>query len=314
MSKRMLSALRACRFGPALLATALLGLVTAGFSTVATAGMGKPTPRQIDLQDSATDMAREIHLFHDKLLIVITAITIFVMLLLLWVMLRFNEKANPNPSKTTHSTALEVAWTIIPILVLLYISIPSFRLLYKQYEFPKPDVTIKSTGHQWNWTHEYVDNGVSMESLMLNEQDRAARIKATGLPESELPRLLAVDNEIVVPVNKVVHVLVTATDVIHAWQIPSFGAHTDAVPGRITATYFKANTTGMFYGQCSQLCGKDHAFMPIAVRVVPDGVYTQWLAVMSDKTLKKQEKLEKARGIVVKAALEDLQNRKVASK
>jgi len=312
MSKWMLRAFRARNLRPALMAPAVLSLLSAGAE--AAAGLGAPTPRQFNLQDSASDMAHQIHSFHDKLLIIITLITVFVLVLLLYVMFRFNERANPQPSRTTHSTALEVAWTIIPILVLLYIAIPSFRLLYAQYDYPKPDLTIKSTGHQWNWTHEYVDNGISMESLMLNEQDRADRIKKTGLPAEQLPRLLAVDNEIVVPVDKVVHVLVTATDVIHAWAIPALGANTDAVPGRVTATWFKANTTGIFYGQCSQLCGKDHAFMPVAIRVVAEPVYQQWLAVMTDKALKKQEKLDKARGIVVKAALDDIRNSKLAAR
>ena len=199
----------------------------------------------------------------------------FVLALLVYVVLRFNEKANPTPSKTTHNTVLEVAWTIIPIFILVAIAIPSFKLLYLQYTFPKPDVTIKATGNAWFWAYEYPDQGeFEIASYALSDEDAKAQNK---------PRLLAVDNEIVVPVNKVVHVLVPSNDVIHNWTIPSFGSKIDAVPGRTTTTWFRAEKEGVYYGQCSELCGKDHAKMPIAVRVVNDDVYSKWIEAWKEE-------------------------------
>jgi cytochrome c oxidase subunit 2 len=225
----------------------------------------------------------------------IIAITLFVLALLVIVVVKFNERANPQPSRTTHNTSLEVAWTVIPILILVAIAIPLFRLLFAQYTFPPPDVTIKAVGNQWNWDHGYPDQGgFVFKSSMLNDAERKARIDR-GIPA---PRLLAVDNEVVVPVNKVVHVLVTANDVIHNWTVPSFGSKVDAVPGRTTATWFRAKKEGVFYGQCSELCGKDHAFMPIAVRVVKEQVFNDWAAAM------KARDRRKAREIIDKVAIE----------
>jgi len=156
------------------------------------------------------------------------------------------------------------------------IAIPSFKLLYYQYTFPPPDLTIKATGHTWNWTHEFPDQGISVDSVMLNDTEREAAVKS-GVPAWQVPRNLAVDNEILVPVDKVVHVLVTSSDVIHNWTIPSFGSKVDAVPGRITATWFRATREGIYFGQCSELCGKDHAYMPIAVKVVDDQEFASWV-------------------------------------
>lgn len=267
------------------------------------AGMGQPTPGQMGMQIPATQVAAEINNFHDFVNIIIIAITVFVLALMLYVMFRFNENANPTPSKTSHNTLLEVAWTVVPIAILVVIAIPSFKLLNLQYSYPKPDLTIKATGYQWYWSHEYPDQGgFSVDSVMLQDDDRQALIKK-GIAA---PRNLAVDNEIVVPVNKVVHVLVTASDVIHNWTVPSFGSKVDAVPGRITATWFKAEKEGIFYGQCSELCGKDHAFMPIAVRVVKDSVFAGWSAALKAKDKKK------AREIIEKAALEQSGVNKVA--
>ncbi len=276
--------------------TALIAVAAvAAMALPAAAGMGQPSPGQMGLQLPATQVAREINALHDFVNIIIIAITIFVMLLMAYVMWRFRESANPTPSRTTHNTAIEVAWTVIPIAILVVIAIPSFKLLNLQYNYPKPDVTIKATGYQWYWSHEYPDyGGFSVDSVMLQDDDRQALIKK-GIAA---PRNLAVDNEIVVPVNKVVHVLVTAGDVIHNWTIPSFGSKTDAVPGRVTATWFKAEKEGIFYGQCSELCGKDHAFMPIAVRVVKDNVFNEWAAALKAKDKKK------AKEIIEKAALE----------
>ncbi|MFV0296337.1 MAG: cytochrome c oxidase subunit II [Hyphomicrobiaceae bacterium] len=259
------------------------------------AGVGQPTPGEINLQGSVTDIGDQIHHFHNYVNTIIIAIAVFVLILLAFVIFKFNETSNPVPSKTTHNTGLEVAWTIIPVLILVAIAIPSFKLLYAEYTYPNPDVTLKATGNQWNWTYQYPDQGgFSFTSIMLNDQERDERIKR-GIPS---PRLLAVDNEVVVPVNKVVLVLITASDVIHSWTVPSFGSKQDAVPGRTTSTFFKAREEGVYYGQCSELCGKDHAFMPIAVRVVKQEVFDQWAAAM------KARKRKEAREIIEKAALE----------
>jgi cytochrome c oxidase subunit 2 len=208
------------------------------------------------------------HNFNNLLLAIMTAIVVLVLALLAWVMIRYNEKANPVPSTATHNTPLEILWTVIPMLILVGIAVPSFRLLYAQYNFPKADLTIKATGHQWYWTYTYPDNGnFSVDSFMLDDSER----------KPGQPRLLAVDNAAVVPAGKVVDVLVTSTDVIHSWAVPSFGVKTDAVPGRVTRTWFKALKPGLYYGQCSQLCGANHAFMPIAVRALSEQDFAAWL-------------------------------------
>jgi cytochrome c oxidase subunit 2 len=273
----------------------------------ALAGSGQPSPGQMGFQEAVTPIAEDIHWFHDYVNAIIFAITAFVMVLLLYVMWRFSEKRNPTPSRTTHNTTIEVLWTVLPVLILVAIAIPSFRLLYKQYTFPPPGVIIKASGHTWNWTHEYPDQGISIDSVMLQDNERAELVKG-GFPAEQLPRNLAVDNEILVPVGKVVHVLVTSTDVIHAWTIPSFGSKVDAVPGRITATWFQANKEGIYFGQCSELCGKDHAFMPIAVRVVKEQIFNDWAAAL------KARDRRKAREIIRAAAIElAAQQKKVAS-
>jgi len=266
------------------------GAVPAGFATAALAGTGQPSHWQMGLQNPATDMAESIDWFHNVLVNpLIIGIAAFVLVLMVYVMYAFNEKRNPKPSTTTHNQLLEVAWTVIPVLILLAIAIPSFKLLYSQYDFPKPDLTIKATGNQWNWTHTYPDQGgFSFTSVMLNDEERQARIKK-GIPA---PRLLSVNNEIFVPVNKFVHVLVTGSDVIHNWTVPSFGSKVDAVPGRVTATWFKARQEGVFYGQCSELCGKDHAFMPIAVRVVSDAVFNEWAEAVKARDRKKVQDIQ----------------------
>jgi cytochrome c oxidase subunit 2 len=234
----------------------------------ARAGLGQPTPWQMDLQDSATPVMQDVANFHFFLLWVIAAISAFVLALLLICIVRFNARANPAPSRTTHNTPIEILWTIVPVIILAVIAVPSFRLLFVQTEIPKPDLTVKVTGKQWFWSYSYPDNGnFEFDSLMVQEKD---------LKPGQL-RLLTVDNEMVVPVNKVVHVLVTGADVIHSFAVPSFGVRMDAVPGRINETWFKATIEGVFYGQCSELCGKDHAFMPIAVRVVNESDFNNWL-------------------------------------
>ncbi len=232
------------------------------------AGLGQPTPWQLGLQDAASPVMADIVGFHNFLLFVITAITVFVLVLLLIIMVRFNARANPTPSRTTHNTPLEIIWTIVPVIILVMIAVPSFRLLFLQLDEPKPDLTVKATGKQWYWSYNYPDNGnFEFDSLIVADKDL----------KPGQPRLLTVDNELVVPVNKVVHVLVTGADVIHSFAVPSFGIKIDAVPGRINDTWFKATQEGMFYGQCSELCGKDHAFMPISVRVVNDADFAKWV-------------------------------------
>jgi cytochrome c oxidase subunit 2 len=231
--------------------------------------MGQPSPWQINFQDAATPVMEDIHLFHWWLLIVISLISAFVLLLLAYVMLRYNERANPEPSRTTHSTPLEVIWTVIPVFILVAIAIPSFRLLSEQLDIPKADLTVKATGTaQWTWTYAYPDHGgFSFDSNMLQDNER----------KPGQPRLLAVDNEMVVPLNKVVRMQVTAEGIIHSFAVPSFGIKIDAIPGRLNETWFKATREGIYYGQCSELCGRNHAFMPIAVRVVNDRDFAAWV-------------------------------------
>jgi cytochrome c oxidase subunit 2 len=272
----------------------------------ALAGAGQPTDGQLGFQDPVTPIAEQIHRLHDFVNVIIFAITAFVLLLMLWVMWRYSERRNPVPSRTTHNTTVEVLWTVIPVCILVVIAVPSFRLLYAQYAFPPPDLTIKAIGHTWSWTHEYPDLKLSVDSSMLDEAGRKELVDA-GMPPDQVPRNLAVDKEILVPVNKVVHVLVTSTDVIHAWRVPSFGSMVDAVPGRITATWFKAQKEGIYFGQCSELCGKDHAFMPIAVRVVKEDVFKAW----ADATKARDRK--KVRDIILQVAKEQA-SQKVAAR
>ena len=233
----------------------------------ALAASGQPEPWQLGLQDGATRVMDDIVWFHNILLVLIVLIALFVLVLLAIIAVKFNARSNPVPSRTTHNTAIEIIWTVVPVLILVTIAVPSFRLLFLELNIPKADVTIKATGKQWFWSYSYPDSKFEFDSLMVQEKD----LKAGQ------PRLLAVDNELVVPVNKVVQVLTTGSDVIHSFAIPAFGIKIDAVPGRLNETWFKAEREGMYYGQCSELCGKDHAFMPIAVRVVSQNDYTAWL-------------------------------------
>jgi cytochrome c oxidase subunit 2 len=291
---------------------ALGGLLAAAgailaMATPAMAGSGQPSPKQMYFQEAVTPIAEQIHWLHDYVNWIIVIVTLFVMALLAYVMWAFSEKRNPVASRTTHNTTLEVLWTVIPVLILVAIAIPSFRLLFNQYAFPPPDLTIKATAHTWNWTHEYPDQKITIDSVMLQDTERADAVKS-GMPSEQVPRNLAVDNEILVPVNKVVHVLITSSDVIHNWTIPSFGSKVDAVPGRITATWFKATKEGIYFGQCSELCGKDHAFMPIAVRVVKDQVFNDWSAALKARDRKK------AKDIIRNAAVELAAQTKTAAK
>ena len=233
-----------------------------------TASANQPKEWQLGFQNAASESMRDIVNFHNNLLLpIIIAISVFVLFLMIYACVRFRASRNPNPSKTTHNVAVEVLWTLIPCLILIVMAVPSFKILYKQDTIPKADVTVKAIGYQWYWGYEYPDENIIFESYMIETKD---------LKENQ-PRLLAVDNEVVVPVNKVVKVLITANDVLHAWALPSFGVKRDAVPGRINETWFKAEKVGTYYGQCSELCGIKHAFMPITVRVVSEEDYAEWL-------------------------------------
>jgi cytochrome c oxidase subunit II len=273
-------------------ARAAAGLALATFAAGAAAAQtGQPSPGQMGLQVPVTEVAASINQFHNLVNVIIVLIVAFVLALMAYVIFRYNESRSPAPSRTSHHTVLEVAWTVVPIFILVVIAIPSFKLLNLQYSFPPPELTIKATGFQWYWSHEYPDQGgFSFDSVMLQDDERAALVK-TGMPAAQVPRLLAVDNEVVVPIGKVTHLLVTANDVIHAWTIPSFGSKVDAVPGRVTATWFKPMVEGVFFGQCSELCGKDHAFMPIAVRVVKEDVFNAWADAMKAKDKKKAREI-----------------------
>lgn len=230
--------------------------------------------RQVNLMPAATDHMQSIHDFHNLMLVIITGITLFVLGLLVWVMVRYNAKANPKPATWSHNTMIEVVWTLVPVVILAFIGLQSLRLLYDGDVVPdNPDVTVKATGHQWNWSYAYPDLGVEIE---LSEMATDEEAKAAGEP-----RLLAVKEggRVVVPVNKIIRVQVTASDVIHSWAVPALGVKTDAVPGRLNETWFKANREGVFYGQCSELCGARHAFMPIAVEVVSQEKFDEWVAM-----------------------------------
>lgn len=249
-----------------LVAITLVAILVGG--EAALAGLGQPSPWQIGLQQSASPVMDNIIWFHDFLLYIITGIAGFVLVLLVVVMVRFNARTNPTPSRTTHNTLIEIAWTLIPIVILMFIAVPSFKLLFLQLNVPPADLTVKATGKQWYWSYSYPDNGqFEFDSLMLKEGER----------KEGQPRLLAVDNEMVVPVNKTVRVITTGSDVIHSFAVPSFGIKIDAVPGRINETWFTATREGVYYGQCSELCGKNHAFMPIAVRAVSEQAFSAWV-------------------------------------
>ncbi len=246
---------------------------TAAFGAQALAEdlMGQPTPKGITLQPAASPLKHHAHFFHDAILMpIITIITLFVLGLLIWIVVRYNKRANPVPAKFSHNTAIEIVWTVVPVLILMFIAIFSFRLLFDYHNMPKPYMTVKATGYQWYWGYEYPDQEISeITSTMLPE----AESKARGGPFR-----LAATEPMVVPVNQVVRVQVTAADVIHAFALPAFGLKTDAIPGRLNETWFKAEKIGTFYGQCSELCGVDHAFMPIEIKVVSQAEFDAWVA------------------------------------
>jgi cytochrome c oxidase subunit 2 len=248
---------------------ALLLLAGGALAGITAAHAAAPAPWEMGLQPAATPVMRDLDSLHTFLLAIITVITLFVLLLLGIVIVKFRASKNPTPSRSTHNTLVEVVWTVIPVIILVIIAIPSFRLLYHEDVVPKADFTIKAIGHQWYWSYEYPDHG-------------KFAFDATIVPDDKLKpgdkRLLEVDNRIVVPVNATVELLVTADDVIHSWAIPAFGVKIDAIPGKVNHSWFKVEREGVYYGQCSELCGTNHALMPIAVEVVSQQKFDQWVA------------------------------------
>ncbi|WP_293948580.1 cytochrome c oxidase subunit II [Sneathiella sp.] len=240
----------------------------------ATAGAGQPSPWQLTFQEALSPVATEQHIFHELLLWIISAISLLVLALLIYVILRFNKRANPAPSKTSHNTLIEIIWTVVPIMILIVIMIPSLKLLYFGDRIEEPDMTLKAIGYQWYWGYEYMDEeGLAFEAVMIQEED---------LKEGQ-PRLLTTDNAIVLPVDTNIRVLVTSEDVIHAWAMPSLGVKMDAVPGRLNETWIRIEKEGMYYGQCSELCGALHGFMPIMVKAVSKEEYASWLVTAKEQ-------------------------------
>jgi cytochrome c oxidase subunit 2 len=262
-----------------------LGLLTAfvttgmlSFAAFAQAAEGQPSPWQLGLQAAGDERMRDIIGLHTFVLYIITAISLFVLALLVWIAVRFNAKANPTPSATTHNTTLEVLWTVIPVLILVTIAVPSFRLLYFEDVIPATDMTVKAIGKQWFWTYEYPDNGNFTFDALIVPDRRSAPIVPDGPP-----RLLGTNNHVMVPVGKTIRLITTGADVIHSWAIPAFGVKIDAVPGRVNQTWFKTEKEGIYYGECSELCGARHAFMPITVEVVSQAAFDMWVAEAKTK-------------------------------
>ena len=267
-----------------------LALVAIVFSTASTSVLlasdgldknlpviGKPIPNGINFQPPVTELARDIQWLDNVLLVIITLISIFVSALLVWVFIRYNRKANPTPSSTTHNTPIEILWKIIPVFILIGIGVISLPILLKQLRIPDSDVVIKATGAQWYWSYDYPQHDFSFDSVMLEKEELAE----FGYSQDEY--LLATDNPVVVPVNKNITVQVTASDVIHAWKVMSFGVHQDGVPGRLAELWFKPEKEGVYFGQCSELCGLNHSYMPIVVKVVSEVEYKAWLKRASEK-------------------------------
>jgi len=251
-------------------ASALAAMTVFAGQALAQDLMGQPTPGAIDLQPAASSLKHEAIWFHDVILMpIITVITLFVLGLIIWIAIRYNAKANPTPAKFSHNTTIEIVWTVVPVIILMVIAIFSFRLLFAYNDMPKPYMTVKATGYQWYWGYEYPDQKISEEiSLPLTQAEAVAK---------KVPYLLAADKPLVVPVNQVVRVQVTAADVIHAFALPAFGLKTDAIPGRLNETWFKAEKVGTYYGQCSELCGVEHSNMPIEIKVVTQAQFDAWV-------------------------------------
>ena len=250
-------------------AAAMLAAALTGAPAWAQELVGQPTPGGVGLQPAAAPLMVEAHLFHNAILMpIITAICLLVLGLLIWVVVRYNKKSSPTPARWSHNTLVEVIWTIVPVLILVFIALFSFRLLFAYHDMPEPDLTVKVTGYQWNWGYEYPDENVGeFISTMMAEEETTPQLYR-----------LAANEPMVVPVGKTVRLLITASDVIHSFALPAFGLKTDAVPGRVNETWFRADRVGTFYGQCSELCGVDHAFMPIQINVVPEAEFAAWVA------------------------------------
>jgi len=232
------------------------------------AGQGQPSNWQKGFQEPASPVMRQISEVHDMVMIIISCIGVLVIGLVLYAVWRFRESKNPKPAKFSHNTTLEIIWTSIPVLILIVLAIPTFKLIYYMDRVPKADMTVKVIGHQWYWSYEYPDHGdFGFDSYMIPDEQL----------QPGQPRLLAVDNPVVVPVNNNIRIIATSEDVIHSWAVPSFGVKKDTVPGRINETWFRAEKEGMFYGQCSELCGPQHGFMPIAVKVISQESFDQWI-------------------------------------
>lgn len=272
--------------------TATVGLV----GTSAAQDASGMSDWQMTFQEPHSEVMRDIVWFGNFTLILMTGIVLFVTALLAYVIVKFNAKANPVPSKTSHNTTIEVVWTVVPILILVIIAIPSFRLLYKQLEIPENAITIKATGYQWFWEYDYPDHGgINLVSYMLtDEEQRQEKADAWNAEIDQYPRLLAVDYDMVVPVNTPVRVQVIAEDVMHAYALPAFGVKIDAIPGRLNETWFIAEKEGIYYGQCSELCGTNHAFMPIGVRVVSQEQFDAWTAAAAEDVDTANEQLAAA--------------------
>lgn len=262
--------------------TALVTILGAAFVFALPALANEPVDAGMWLQPAATSSAQRINDFHDLLLIIITGITLFVFVLLVYVVLRFNRHVNKTPSKTTHNVLLEIVWTVVPVVILIVIAIPSFKILYKNDRIAEPEMTLKITGHQWYWSYEYPDHDdISFTSLMVQEKDLKADQK----------RLLSTDNVVVLPIDTDISILVTASDVIHAWTIPAFGVKIDAIPMRTNETWFRIDKPGVYYGQCSEICGKDHAYMPIEVHAVTKEEFQKWLVTAKEEFASADPKL-----------------------
>jgi cytochrome c oxidase subunit 2 len=276
------------------LSTVMTGFATAGIAALMAGSalaqqaleiIGQPVDGAMGFQPAATKLAEDIHWLDGMLLYIITAITVFVTALLIYVMIRFNAKSNPIPARFTHNSPLEVAWTLIPVVILVVIGAFSLPILFEEQEIPVGEVTIKATGNQWYWSYEYVDEEIAFDSYMIGSPatggtnmmtpEVEAQLVAAGYAKEQF--LLATDTAVVVPVGKIVVVQVTASDVIHSWKVPAFGVMQDGVPGRTAALWFKAEQEGIYFGQCSEICGQMHAFMPITVKVVSEAAYAEWL-------------------------------------
>lgn len=277
------------------MAARAVGAAAAVTGSVSAVAAAQPQPWEMTFQPAATDVMAAVTWFGDYTVTIMILIVALVLALLLYCAVRFSARANPVPSKTSHNTLIEVIWTVVPILILVAIAVPSFRLLFFQLDIPEADLTVKATGYQWYWGYTYPDEkyeGIDFSSYILQGDDLTEFREKHNLTAEQAPRLLAVDADMVVPVGKIVRLQVTSADVIHSFAMPSFGIKIDAIPGRLNETWFQAEKTGLYFGQCSELCGQSHAFMPIAIRVVEEDEFEKWAAAA-------KEDIQKANDMVI---------------